>query len=419
MKSKLWTIFKHELISVVNRKSFLISLFLLPLISSAVFLIAGQMTKSKGIENNAIVEMIAPQEESMPEGLVDQSALILELPDNVQALLIAYPDTDAAQKALDDGTISGYYLVPEDYLTGGQIISYQVDYDMMQGLERTWVIEVALRENLLTKAGLSVEQFYNPLSDIQIEVRDVSQGKPVAEQRDPEEGLTFIVPYVVSMLFYVIIITTSSMLMNSITTEKENRVMEILLTSIDPETMLFGKILSRGVVGLLQFLLWGGTGWLLLQLSGQTFQISDQFQLPPIFLVWSVVFILLGYFLYAVLMAGVGAMAPNMRESSQMTVFFVMPMIVPLMFVSVFSQAPNKVFPVILSYFPLTSPLAMMMRYSVAKLPFWEPLLSALILAGSAYICMRLIAGLFQADLLLSGESLNIKRYIKVLFKRN
>ena len=417
--NKIWVVFKQELLSVIRRKSFLITLFLLPLVSVIIFIVAGQINGSGNSAANPIVEIVAPQEETVPDGFVDLTGLVTEIPDSVDGQLVKFSDIDAANLAISTGEISSYYLIPEDYLQSGTIISYQQDYNILDGLENSWVIKTTLQSNLLKVAGINMETYNNPLGDVEIVVHEIETGKEAPEQRDSEDGLTFMVPYIISMLFYAIIITTSSMLMNSITTEKENRVMEILLTSIDPETMLFAKILSRGVVGLLQFALWGGTGWVLLHFSGQTFQLANEFQLPVSFLVWGVVFLLLGYFLYAVLMAGVGAMAPNMRESSQMTMFFVMPMILPLMFISVIAQTPNKFFPVFLSYFPLTSPLAMMMRYSLVKLPIWEPLLAAGILAVSAYVCMRLIAGLFRADTLLSGESLNPKRYFSALFTRN
>jgi ABC-2 type transport system permease protein len=417
MKSKLWTIFRYELASVVMRKSFLLTLFLLPLISVSLFTIAGRINQ-KGGSSNAFVDLVAPKADTSMEGIVDASGLINFIPDAAKENIKIFPDAAAAKTAMESGQIRGYYLIPKDYLTRGEVIAYQQDYNIMSGLDSTWVIEETLRSNLLTMADISPEQYQAPLQDLKISVSPVSASGSTPEPRDEDHALNFMVPYIVSLMFYIIIISTSSMLMNSITTEKENRMMEILLTSFDPETMLAGKILSRGVVGLLQFIIWGGTGWLLLRTSGQTFQIPDQFQVPLDFLFWGIAFILLGYYLYAVLMAGVGALAPNMRESSQVTFLFVLPMVVPLMFVSVFSQTPNGGFPVFLSYFPLTSPLAMMMRYSVVRVPIWEMLLSLVVLGITAYVCMRLIAGLFRADVLLSTNSFNIKRYFNAVFLR-
>ena len=417
MKSKLWLIFWHELVSVVMRKSFLLMLFLLPLISVSLFTIAGRINQQGG-SSNALVDLVAPKEDISVEGIVDHSGLITFIPENVKENILFFSDESAAKTALESDKIRGYYLIPQEYMMSGEVIAYQKDYNIMDGLDSTWMIEEILNNNLLVMADISPDLYATPLPNLEIEILPQPSSAAAPAPRDEDHALSFIIPYVVSLLFYIIIISTSSMLMNSITIEKENRMMEILLTSIEPETMLAGKILSRGVVGLLQFLIWGGTGWLLLQNGGQTFQMPSEFQVPLDFLFWGIAFILLGYYLYAVLMAGVGAMAPNMRESSQVTFLFVLPMIVPLMFVSVFSQTPNGGFPVFLSYFPLTSPLAMMMRYSVVRVPICEMVFSLVFLGITAYGCMRLIAGLFRADVLLSGKGFNLKRYFKAVFLR-
>jgi ABC-2 type transport system permease protein len=411
-------VFRYELISVVKRKSFLLTLFLLPLISTAFFIIAGRINQ-QGADSNPFSDLVGTKANPLPEGIVDTSGIVSIIPEEMQTTILRFDDETSAKAALQAEQIRGFYLIPADYLSLGEVTAYQKDYNIMEGLDSTWAIEETLRSNLLRMAGISPVEYAQPLPDLEIILMQSPDAEATPSPRDEDHALTFLIPYGVAMLFYIIIFSASSMLMNSITTEKENRMMEILLTSIDPETMLAGKILSRGVVGFLQFIIWGSTAWLLLQMSGETFQIPDQFRLPLDFLFWGVVFIVLGYSLYAVLMAGVGALAPNMRESSQVTFLFVLPMIIPLMFVSIFSQTPNAGFPVFLSYFPLTSPLAMMMRLSIVRVPLMELILSVLILAGSAYGCMRLIAGLFRADVLLSARSMNIKRYFKALFQRN
>jgi ABC-2 type transport system permease protein len=414
---KIWIVFEHEFISVVARKSFILTLILIPLVSSLLYLVAGKINQGNNSENSALVEMISPKESTLPDGLVDASGIVAYIPEDLTDNLVQYSDEQSAAAALDQGMINAYYLVSADYLTTGQVEAYQKDYNVMSGLESSWMLEDTLRSNLLQIAQIPQSLYDDPLPDLAVNISKITVVEQ-PQQRDPDHALSFVIPYVVSLLFYIIIISTSSMLMNSITTEKENRVMEILLTSMDPETMLMGKILSRGVVGFLQFIFWGGTGWLLLRGGGQAFQIPQEFQIPASFLIWGLVYLLLGYFLYAVLMASVGALAPNMRESSQVTILFVFPMVIPLMFVSVFSQTPNAAIPVFLSYFPLTSPIAMMMRLSVTVVPFWSLLLSAAILGGCAYLCLRLLGGLFRADVLLSSGSLNIKRFFKAVFQQ-
>ena len=122
------------------------------------------------------------------------------------------------------------------------------------------------------------------------------------------------------MLFYIIILSAASLLLSSVAKEKENRMMEILLVSVTPRQLLTGKIVALGMVGLLQTIVWVGTGRILLARSGTTFNLPIAFQLPPSFLIWGLIFFVLGYAVYASLMAGLGALVPNLREASQATI---------------------------------------------------------------------------------------------------
>ena len=99
---------------------------------------------------------------------------------------------------------------------------------------------------------------------------------------------------------------TASLMLNSITGEKQNRVLEILMTSVTPTQMLTGKIVALGLTGLLQTVVWSSAGLLLLRISGQSLGLPASFQLPVSILVWGAVFFLLGYGLYGSLMAGRG-----------------------------------------------------------------------------------------------------------------
>jgi ABC-2 type transport system permease protein len=203
--------------------------------------------------------------------------------------------------------------------------------------------------------------------------------------------------------------------LNSITSEKQNRVMEILMTSITPRQMLTGKIIALGLAGLLQTVVWLGSGLLMLRYSGSAFALSSAFLLPASTLLWGVVFFVLGYALYASLMAGIGALVPNMREASQLTTIVIMPMIVPLIFISTLTTTPNSPLSVFLSLFPLTSPVSMMTRLSGATVPLWQIGIAALLLAVSVVLLVRASAGLFRAQNLLSGSSVSTKNFIKAL----
>ena len=216
--------------------------------------------------------------------------------------------------------------------------------------------------------------------------------------------------------FYIVILTSASLLLNSISSEKQNRMMEILMTSVTPSQMLTGKIIALGLVGLLQTIVWSGSGYLLLLISGRQFALGDAFKLPPSILIWGVVFFLLGYAVYASLMAGLGALVPNIREASQTTTVVIIPLVIPLMFISSLIQAPNSPLSVFLSLFPLTAPVSMMTRLAATTVPFWQSALAAALIAITAFLLIKSAARMFRAQNLLSGQSITTKGFISALF---
>jgi ABC-2 type transport system permease protein len=117
-------------------------------------------------------------------------------------------------------------------------------------------------------------------------------------------------------------------------------------------------------------------------------------------------------------MASVGALVPNLREASQATIVVVLPMIIPLMLISILIQDPNGALAIGLSLFPLTAPVAMMTRLAAGTVPVWQVALSALILLVTAVLIMRAVARMFRAQTLLTGQPFELRRLIAALAGR-
>jgi ABC-2 type transport system permease protein len=230
--------------------------------------------------------------------------------------------------------------------------------------------------------------------------------------------MSFWLPYAVTLIFYLVIMSAASLLLSSVAKEKENRVMEILMVSVTPRQLLTGKIIALGVVGLAQTVIYVVTGRALLAASGRAFDLPAVFQLPPSFVFWGILFFLGGYALYASLMAGLGALVPNMREASQATIVIVLPLIIPLFLISVMIEDPNGMLAVILSLFPFTSPVVMMLRLSATTVPLWQPALAVLILFVTVYFVLRAVANMFHAQTLLTGQQFSVKLYFRTLLGR-
>lgn len=409
---KIWLVLKNEFITVVSRRSFLLTLFLLPMTSFIILLVVSGIQKSTGANPNEMVNnFFAPKTETSMEGYIDKSGLVKSIPPGYEDRLTPFLNEEVAKSALAEGRITSYYIIDQNYLENGDIVYVRPDFNPLGGSLQSSSVD-ALLAYALTDGDLELS--YRVQDPVNVTEVSLSQ----TPQRDSQNPLTFFLPYVVTFLFYIIILTSSTLLLNSISIEKQNCMMEILMTSLTPSQMLTGKIIALGLVGLLQTIVWSGSGYLMLMFSGRQFALGDAFKLPPTILLWGILFFLLGYAVYASLMAGVGALVPNLREASQITTIVVMPMVVPLMFISVLIQTPDSPLSIFFSLFPLTSPVSMMTRLTATTVPFWQPGLAAVLLAGSAYLLVRAAAGMFRAQNLLSGKSVNAGSFIKALFSR-
>jgi ABC-2 type transport system permease protein len=197
--------------------------------------------------------------------------------------------------------------------------------------------------------------------------------------------------------------------LGSLNLEKQNRVLEILLISVSPRQLLTGKLVGLGLLGVLQTGLWLGMGYALLRLGGRTLSLPAEFQLPLSFLAWAGLFFLFGYALYGGMMAGIGALATDLREASQVTVVLAMPMLAPLMFISLITRDPHGPLAVFLSLFPLSAPVAMMARLATAVVPFWQLLASAVLVAATAGLVLAVAARLFRVQTLLAGQRFSLR----------
>jgi ABC-2 type transport system permease protein len=191
-----------------------------------------------------------------------------------------------------------------------------------------------------------------------------------------------------------------------------------LMLSVTPRQLLTGKIVGLGLLGLLQTIVWVGTARILLAQGGTIFNLPVAFQLPASFLVWGVIFFILGYAVYASLMAGLGALVPNLREATQATILVIFPLIIPIFLLSVLINEPNSVLSIVLSIFPFTAPIAMITRLSAGEVPLWQILVAIALLIITTVLVIRAVARMFQAQTILSGQPFSRKLFINTLFGR-
>jgi ABC-2 type transport system permease protein len=216
----------------------------------------------------------------------------------------------------------------------------------------------------------------------------------------------------------MVIIIPAGTLVTAVTDEKKNCVMEVLMTSVSPEQMLRGKILALGLLGLLQTALWVGVLWAVVRFGGQPLNIPSGFSVPTELLMWAFVFGLLGYAMYGAQMAGLGALAPDIKDTRGAAVIVLMPLIIVYVFLAAIVLRPDGPVAIAFSLFPLTSPVGMIARMAATTVPVWQPPLAAILQLLTVVLIVRLVARMFHSQTLLSGQPFSLRLFGNALLGR-
>ncbi len=424
-------VFTQELFVTFRRPSYLFFAFGLPVLAVLVLGTVKFFQNREAVQETADIQSAQPEGELVVEGYVDQSGLIRTIPDDLPPdSLVAYADESAAQAALEAQEISAYYLIPADYVARGEYFYvYPNDRPFMEN-GQSWMMSWALTVNLLGGDMELASQVWNPVTDFQTTVLapDVQAGAATSAEEDcsrpgaacDSNEFVRMIPSLMVLIFYIAFMATSSMLFTSIAKEKENRTIEVLLLSVQPRQLLAGKTIALGFSGLMQTLVWLASIYISFNLGGNTLSLPEDFSFPFVIVAWSVVFFLGGFGLYASLMAGAGAMVPKIKEAGAANFVAMAPLLLGYMvgLLAPMAGASQAALPIFLSFFPLTSPVLMVMRLADGLVPSWQVALSAVLLFATAYLAFRSVAAMFHAQNLLSGQPFSIKRYALALFGR-
>jgi len=427
---KTFFIIRQELINTFSRPSYLVVAIGIPLL--AVLILGGvKLIQSRSGEEDTT--SINPSEEWQMEieGYIDQSGLILVIPPDLpEGHLISYENEDQAQQDLASGKISAYYIIPPDYLDKGEISYVFPETRPLIANGQEWVMKWTLLVNLLGGDLEAADQIWNPVWNL--DERNISasaaQGNLDGSEACSRPGsacesndLIRYIPSIMAALFFVSFMNSSTMLFTSIGIEKENRTLEVLLLSISPRQMLAGKTIGLASAGLLQTMIWMGAVFVIFNLGGSTLNLPENFTFPVYILAWSLIFFVCGFGVYASLMAGVGALVPKMKDAGAANLIAISPLLLGYIvgILAPLAEAADGLIPVILSFFPLTSPIVMVTRLTDSIVPMWQLILSAALLLATNILINRATASLFHAQNLLSGQPFSVKRYFKLLLERS
>ena len=397
--AKIWQIIRYEYARHVFRRRFLFSLLSLP---GVIIVMVG------------VVLMVAHFEtDPTPVGYLDPSGALanpVQLPESTDIFspsidFIAYEDQAQAQSDLEAGLIQAYYVLPVDY---PQDIQAELIYlkEPDSGVMNSFTDFVRL--TLLENENLS-EDVINRLSEGSTVTLESVDG---SRQMREDQWYLVLIPYIAGILFVVVVMTSGGYLLQAVVEEKENRTMEIVITSVSPTQLMTGKIIGDIAVGLTQLVVWLLFAWGGLKVAGNFWPILQDFSLPPDYIGVMLLILLPSFVMVAAIMAAIGSTMTEMREAQQISGMFSLPFMIPFYVSSAIMMNPNGGLARALSYFPLTAPITILMRMSFTVVPAWQIAITVAILVFCAAFAIWFASKAFRLGMLQYGKKLSFKEVL-------
>ncbi len=339
---------------------------------------------------------------SRPAGYVDHAGILngAVADPGTRWEIRPYPREDTARAALEKEEIQAYYVLPADYRQSRRVEVYVLDKPPSQFVEDAF--QKLLRDQLLAGVDETTRQRIVDGADISLRSAADPHGQAKRVNTFFKTGLLIAVMF----SFFFVMADANGYASMIIEDERENRTLEILMTTLTPNQFIIGKIVGLTGVALTRPLI-----WLLLALP---FLAALWRGLPPLyqqavdgsFILWVAAFLLPGIVLFFGLNSAASVLIADPRFSGQLSGLVSMwPMVsIFLGLFIVMDIAQNVV--IFFSFFPLTSFMVMPMRLAAGDVPAWQVVASWLILALSAVGSLWLAARLFRAGLALAGKTL-------------
>lgn len=442
---KIALIISREYMSRVKKKSFIIMTFLGPLLIGGMYAIAiwlavnaDEMNKKKNVY------------------VIDESAQFKGHLRDSKSLSFQYVNTNLEEtKKSIEGDEDNYVLYIPNLakdLSGVQLYSTkQASISVVSYIEKE--IESELKDKKLVENGISRDILKSLDMDVSLEtIRLTDQG-----EESGSAGASYGVGMLGSILIYLFIFLYGVQVMRGVIEEKNNRIVEVIISSVKPFQLMMGKIVGIALVGLTQFVLWvvlttSISGLVTQKLSKQLDTKMEQsgaiapsqmgaggassaFQKSadasgndvskimdaintinfPLLIGAFLFYFLCGYLLYAALFAAIGSAVDNESETQQ----FMFPVTIPLIFSFVLSSSavvnnPDGPIAFWMSMIPLTSPIVMMVRIPFG-VPTWQIICSMVLLIGGFIGTVWIAGKIYRTGILMYGKKVTFKEMFKWL----
>ncbi len=414
------TVLKFELNNYFKNKSFLLTTIVLMILAVGIIAVPGViMNMDRGESGNSAVsgsvsageEADGDDSEESPVffalwdkngSIVDTGAFAASMGMNVE--WISCTDADQVEKAVNSGEAEAGFIV-EDLLHYTYVVENNSMYDMNQEAF-SQAAAVTYRAQILTDQGIDP-----------VQIETLYQTQPAVETQilGKDSAGNYAYTYMLIMVLYFLLIFYGQMIATSVTSEKSNRAIEILVTSVDSNSLIFGKVLAGAIAGLIQCALILGSAVGAYQIFGESWGglLDNVFDIPiPVWAAFAV-FGIMGYLLYAFCFGMLGALVSKTEDISKAATPITMIYLVSF-FIAIFGMTDSDgILMKVASFIPFTSSNGMLIRISMGSVEIWEIIISGVLLAATCAVTGFLAAKIFRFGTLMYGNPIKFTTALK------
>ncbi|MDI9364051.1 MAG: ABC transporter permease [Flavobacterium sp.] len=432
--NKTWLVAKREFLSRVQKKTFLLTTILLPLVIFGFYAL--------------IIYFTVKSTDDFKVAVVDNANIFggkIASKDDISFVFVKDESFESLKAKVSKKEFDGYVFVDSNFnastndslvFVSGKTVGVMTRTDIQKRINNALENQRLLSSLNISKKTLDSLQRGN---DIKFSTLD---GKA---EDDSKASASLIVGYISGFLIYIVLFIYGAMVMRGVMEEKTTRIAEVIISSVKPFQLMMGKITGIGAVGLVQFLIWicltlflrvllpllipgmadvtqpgaaqaletaKGSGLLTAIFSSITFSTVCLF----------IFYFLGGYLLYSSLFAAVGSVV---NEDPQEAQSLMLPITMPIIFSIVIMQSavnnPTGGLAVFGSLFPLTSPIVMMARLPFgvpSTVPYWQLIVSMALLVGGFLSTTWLSAKIYRVGILMYGKKVSWKEMSKWAFRK-
>lgn len=380
MNSSTFKVAKFEIIRQLKKPAFWAATLLMPLLIGGIYFVS--FISSQSVEENPALD------ENTKVAITDEAGVF-----SANAPFVINGDKEYGIEKIKNGEVDLYYYIPEDFLESKKAEFYHIS----EGLEIFNNDGNILKGLLLQDASSRVDS---------LDVLALTGGYEIVDNKLTKDGNESnalgkaIIPFFIGIVFFMFIALCGNRFLMTVVEEKENRISELILTSVSSKHLIVGKIIAMLALGMVQILALVIPVLIIVFVNRDNQFINtivSSIEIDPIVLALSLVLFVASVVFYAGACTYVGSLVSTARDASSFIGPAIIMMVFPLYFMQMFMMEPNTIVQII-TYFPFSAPVALMLRSGFGTISTAEFAIGILVVVVSSVVVIRMAVKSFQKN---------------------